>query len=211
MKALKPRSPGRPRDLDKGLAILDAGWALFLERGVEATPIEAIAARAGVSKVTLYTHYADKTALFRAAVAREMERIRAAQPDPANPAAAPVQEQLHGFGLGLMTYLTSKPAIDFYGVVAGELRRHEDLARAFYELGPGQTRASLSAIIAAASRRGELVACEPGHAAEDLFGLWQGLSNFQLSLAVDIQAIRASLPSRVARGVALFMRLYGAG
>ena len=78
-RSVKPRPPGRPRDLDKGLAILDAGWELFLERGVEATPIEMIAAKAGVSKVTLYTHYPDKTALFRAAVEREMERIEAAQ------------------------------------------------------------------------------------------------------------------------------------
>ena len=46
------RPPGRPRDLGKGLAILDAGWMLFLEHGVEATSIAAIAAKA--EKETAY-------------------------------------------------------------------------------------------------------------------------------------------------------------
>jgi len=203
------KGAGRPRDIQKAVAILDAGWALFLERGIEATPIEAIAARAGVSKVTLYSHYPNKAALFRAAVQREMERIEAAQrPQPGgNP--LPVADQLQAFGLGLMGFLTSKPAVDFYAVIAGELRRHGDLARIFYDHGPGQTRTNLAGLIAAAAHRGELLAAYPEQAAEELFGLWQGFSNFQLSLGIDADAIRASLPERVARGVALFMRAYG--
>ena len=164
--------------MDKGRAILDAGWTLFLERGVESTPIEAIAARAGVSKVTLYTHYPDKAALFRAAVEREMERIEAAQRSQASDGhPGTVADQLRDFGLGIMTFLTSKPAIDFYSVVAGELRRHEDLARAFYDLGPGRTRQNLAGVIAAAVARGELTAVDPAHAAEELFGMWQGFTN----------------------------------
>ena len=196
--------------MDKGRAILDAGWTLFLERGVESTPIEAIAARAGVSKVTLYTHYPDKAALFRAAVEREMERIEAAQRSQASDGhPGTVADQLRDFGLGIMTFLTSKPAIDFYSVVAGELRRHEDLARAFYDLGPGRTRQNLAGVIAAAVARGELTAVDPAHAAEELFGMWQGFTNFQMALGIDIAAIREGMPERVERAVVLFLRLYG--
>ena len=206
----KTRPPGRPRDLDKGMAILDAGWELFLERGVEATPIEAIAAKASVSKVTLYTHYPDKTALFRAAVEREMERIEAAQQlGSVEGGQIPIADQLRGFGLGLFMFLTTKPAIDFYSVVAGELRRHKDLARAFYDFGPGRTRANLAGLIAGAAARGELSVSHPEHAAEELFGLWQGFMNFQMSLNIDVDAIRRDLPGRIERGIKLFMRLYG--
>jgi TetR/AcrR family transcriptional repressor of mexJK operon len=205
----KPRAPGRPRDLDTGAAILDAGWDLFLERGVEATPVEAIAARAGVSKVTLYKHYPDKPALFRAAVEREMERIEAAQRlGSAEAAPTSVADQLRGFGLGVFSFLTTKPAIDFYSVVAGELRRHKDLARAFYDFGPGRTRANLARLIAGAAARGELSVTDPEHAAEELFGLWQGFTNFQMSLDVDVEEIRRDLPDRIDRGVRLFMKAY---
>lgn len=193
----------------KGVAILDAGWELFLERGVEATPIEAIAAKAGVSKVTLYTHYPDKIALFRAAVEREMERIEAAQQHHAGDGrVVAIADQLRDFGVGILTFLTSKPAIDFYSAIAGELRRHDDLARAFYDLGPGRTRKNLASLIAAATARGELVAVDPEHAAEELFGMWQGFTNFQMSLGIGIDAIRHGLPKRVERATALFLRLY---
>ena len=206
----KPRSPGRPRDLAKGLAILDTGWELFLERAVEATPIEMIAAKAGVSKVTLYTHYADKTALFRAAVKREMERIEAAQQLGSEASVQmPIADQLRGFGLGVFTFLTTKPAIDFYSVVAGELRRHQDLARAFHDFGPGRTRANLAGLIAGAAARGELSVGNAEQAAEELFGLWQGFTNFQMSLGIGVDEIRRDLTERVGRGVQLFRFVYG--
>ena len=190
--------------------ILDAAWALFLERGVGATSIEAIAAKAGVSKVTLYSYFADKTALFRAAVGREMERIETSQKQgPAGSRMPGIADQLRAFGLGLLSFLTSKPAIDFYSVVAGELRRHDDLARAFYELGPGRTRANLARLIASAAARGELCVPDGDVAADELFGLWQGFSNFQLALDVDVDAIRHDLEARVDRGIRLFMLAYG--
>jgi TetR/AcrR family transcriptional repressor of mexJK operon len=212
MSAPPPVKLGRPRDRDKRLAALDAGWSLFLEHGVSATTVESIAAKAGVSKVTLYKYYPDKPALFRAAVLREMERIEAAQgAHGADDAAAPVADRLRGFGMGIMAFLTSPPAIDFYAAVAGELRRHPDLARAFYDLGPGRTRGNLARLIEGAAARGELVCADPERAAEELFGLWQGLSNFQLSLGIDADALRAELPERVDRGVAVFLRMYGAG
>jgi len=210
MKRLAPRRAGRPRDPEKGVAILDAGWTLFLAQGVEATPIEAIAAQAGVSKVTLYTYFPDKTALFRAAVEREMARIEAAQAAAgAGQPDAPIADRLTGFGTGLMQFLSSKPAIDFYSAVAGELRRHPDLARAFYDLGPGRTKANLAGLIRDAVGRHELRACDPDYAAEALFGLWQGFSNFQFSLDIDVEAIRRDLPRRVKAGVATFLKAYG--
>ena len=203
------RPPGRPRDLGKGLAILDAGWMLFLEHGVEATSIAAIAAKAGVSKVTLYSHYPDKAALFEAAVLREMERIEQAQQVPHTGRDAPVEERLRQFGLGILRFLTSKPAVDFYSVVAGELRRHEALARAFHRLGPGRTRANLAGLLAVAVAQGELVPLDPAQAADELFGLWQGFTNYDLLLGIGTDAIRADLPRRVDQGVALFLRCYG--
>ena len=60
-----------------------------------------------------------------------------------------------------------------------------------------------------AVRRGELVASDPKLAAEHLIGLWQGLSNFQLSLGIDQLRIRSSIPARVDAGLRVFMAAYG--
>ena len=162
-----------------------------------------------MSKVTLYSHYPDKAALFEAAVLREMERIEQAQQVPHPGRDAPVEERLRQFGLGILRFLTSKPAVDFYSVVAGELRRHEALARAFHRLGPGRTRANLTGLLAIAVAQGELVPLDPAQAADELFGLWQGFTNYDLLLGIGTDAIRADLPRRVDQGVALFLRCYG--
>jgi AcrR family transcriptional regulator len=43
--------------------VLEAATALFAERGIDATSVDAIAAASGVSKATVYKHWADKDAL----------------------------------------------------------------------------------------------------------------------------------------------------
>ncbi len=57
-------SLGRPRSTDKGAAILDAAVSLAAETGYPAATIEAVAARAGVAKTTLYRRWTSKASLF---------------------------------------------------------------------------------------------------------------------------------------------------
>lgn len=57
------RKESRPAEL------LGAALELFVERGYAATRLEDVAARAGVSKGTLYLYYANKEELFKAVVA----------------------------------------------------------------------------------------------------------------------------------------------
>lgn len=54
--------------------ILDAAQTLFLEFGLRRTTMEDVARRSGVTRVTLYRHFADKQALFQAVVLSEVER-----------------------------------------------------------------------------------------------------------------------------------------
>lgn len=62
------RSAGRPKDPAKHEAILAAARELFLERGFAQANMQEVADRAGVSKLTLYSHFGDKTTLLMAAV-----------------------------------------------------------------------------------------------------------------------------------------------
>src|SRR5690606_31620579 len=62
--AKSPAAPGRPKDLEKGSAILDAARRLFTTQGFDGASMDQIAAAAGVSKLTVYSHYGDKETLF---------------------------------------------------------------------------------------------------------------------------------------------------
>ncbi|NEK57757.1 TetR/AcrR family transcriptional regulator [Geodermatophilus sabuli] len=55
--------------------LLDIGRELFAQRGYEATSIEELAARAGVSKPVVYEHFGGKEGLYAVVVDREMQRL----------------------------------------------------------------------------------------------------------------------------------------
>jgi len=200
------RSVGRPRDHGKRTAILDAGWAAFLRDGIHAASLDAIAKKAGVSRVTIYSHFSDKEALFQAAIGREMERL--AQSQLPLPGDIPLRDGLIAFGQALMSYLTSPDAVSFYSVLAGELRRHPRLAKAFYDFGPGTTHRNLSRIIASAGAKGDLTVTDPDEAAEHLIGLWQGLSNYKLALGLEVEALKTLTTQRIERAVDVFLAAY---
>ncbi|HEV7826275.1 MAG TPA: TetR/AcrR family transcriptional regulator [Mycobacteriales bacterium] len=57
--------------------LLDVGRQLFAERGFEATSIEEVASRAGVSKPVVYEHFGGKEGLYAVVVDREMQNLLA--------------------------------------------------------------------------------------------------------------------------------------
>lgn len=62
------RAPGRPRSAQAEQAIRDAAVALLTERGVGGFSVEAVAARAGVAKTTIYRRWPTRDELIVAAV-----------------------------------------------------------------------------------------------------------------------------------------------
>ena len=64
-----PRASGRPRDPKLDQAILDATLQLLASDGYEGLTIEAVAARAGVGKASVYRRFAGKEELVVEAVA----------------------------------------------------------------------------------------------------------------------------------------------
>jgi AcrR family transcriptional regulator len=59
----RPASPGRPRSDSVDRALAEAALEEFIARGYHAMSIESIAARAGVSKVSLYRRWRSKLAI----------------------------------------------------------------------------------------------------------------------------------------------------
>lgn len=64
--------------------IMDAAQMLFAEQGLRMTTMEVIAARANVSKATLYSYFGDKDEIFSAVIARVAEQVKARVGDALN-------------------------------------------------------------------------------------------------------------------------------
>ena len=72
---IRPQGPGRPKDMEKRAAILSAAKALFIRNAFAGTSMDAIAADAGVSKLTVYSHFGDKDNLFREVIRSRIQDL----------------------------------------------------------------------------------------------------------------------------------------
>jgi AcrR family transcriptional regulator len=70
LEDLAARRPGRPRSAEADEAILEAALEEYAVRGYDRLTIDAVAARAGVSKATIYRRYESKLELVTAAMYR---------------------------------------------------------------------------------------------------------------------------------------------
>ncbi|RXM17509.1 TetR/AcrR family transcriptional regulator, partial [Citrobacter sp. AAK_AS5] len=75
----------------------DAALELFVEKGFAATRLDDVAARAGVSKGTLYLYYASKEDLFKAVVRQNIVPLIEAFERDVAASSASSAELLDGF------------------------------------------------------------------------------------------------------------------
>src|SRR5499427_5046028 len=181
VKSVEPiRRRGRPRDLDKLHAILDAASALFLERGIAGTTMESVAERACVSKMTVYGHFRDKPSLLSAVFERNIKAIRlpdlAIGPDPTS--------SLAEFGERLVWFLTRPEIVRTAWVMAACADENPRLAAAFYAAGPGTMLKKVAGLLKSLAERGILPIDDPELAAEQLIVSWLGLSQLRQNLGV---------------------------
>lgn len=198
------RLPGRPKDMEKREAILDAAQSLFAQRGVDGCPIEAIAAQSGVSKVTVYANFGDKAKIFDAVVQRETERLQRALAC-ASAEGATLEERLTRFGTALVEMMTAPCHLALDKAISLEAQRNPDIGKRFFDAGPGQVCKLLAGIIADAAARGEIAVAEPARAARDLLGLWLGFNALERRLCgtCDIDAV--GLTAHVGRTTRLYL------
>ncbi len=201
------KKTGRPRDHNKSAAMVAAAAEVFFERGFADTTIDAVAERAGVSKVTVYARFGDKAGLFEAMVRHVSDHMRDDAPSQ-DKSPSNLAEKLVSFGISVMRELLSPRLVAFERNLAGELARHPDLAQRFYDAGPGQCRMQLANIIKLAAENGELAVENSMQAAADLYGLWHGFHLIEARFGVTEPPSQREIDALVEDGVARFMKAY---
>ncbi len=152
-------SRGRPRSLARRAAVLDAVLLELVEHGLLGMSIEAIAARAGVSKATIYRWWPDKVALTVEAL-REL-------PELTEPDTGSLEGDLRELRVGLVELVETTSLGDVLPVLIAERRRseHSDDISAYIT----QRSAPFLAIVNRAVARGELPSHVDAALMADLF------------------------------------------
>jgi AcrR family transcriptional regulator len=114
-------------------AILDAATAVFGADGYDRANMDAIAARAGATKPTLYARFGSKEDLFAAAVRREYELRKAALFQAYGAGGErPFRVRLHGWVAAYFDFVRERPA--GYALIA-EGERHPAAAAVIEQAG----------------------------------------------------------------------------
>ncbi|MGH8595055.1 MAG: TetR/AcrR family transcriptional regulator [Gammaproteobacteria bacterium] len=200
-------SRGRPKDLDKRAAILKAAKIRFLKKGLIGTSMEAIAADAGVSKLTLYSHFRNKDELFRQTVTT---KCREHTPDALFDIhdGAPLRERLLRIGQGFVDLINSADATNLYRMMAAQGGRVNKLGRLFWEAGPERTMHEFSRLLAAAAAAGELEIGEPRRAAAHFFILLKGEAHLKHLVGAGAPPTPTARQRHVRDVVEVFLRAY---
>lgn len=200
---------GRPKDPEKRAAILRAAKQLFAQAGFEGTSMDAIAQAAAVSKLTLYSHFADKDALFTEAVVQTCEEH--APPAFFDPQSKlPLRERLTKIGNGFLDLVMDEEVIGVYRMMAAQARSSDKLGRLFFAAGPARTIEQFARLLTAATAAGDLDVPNPERAAGHFFCLLKGVCHLQVLMACRPVPDAAERQAQVEEAVTLFLRAYAA-
>jgi TetR/AcrR family transcriptional regulator, regulator of autoinduction and epiphytic fitness len=153
-------------------AIVQAAIAEFRAHGFEATSVDKVAARAEVSKRTLYNHFPSKDELFEE-ILRELWRCSASVVEPAYDPKAPLREQLVALMMLKMALLADDNFLDLARVaIARALHTPEEAREMVQRL--GEKESGVVGWIRAAQKHGRLKAGDAALAAQQLESVVKG-------------------------------------
>jgi TetR/AcrR family transcriptional regulator of autoinduction and epiphytic fitness len=198
----------RPRRLTdrKRAAIIEAAIDEFRASGYETTSMDRIAARAEVSKRTVYNHFPSKEALFAEILHQLWEASRDGE-DLAYRADRPLREQLLELVAQKLRLLNDEAFVSLARVAIGATihspeRAQEMVARM------EQREESIVTWLRAAAKDGRLKLKDPAFAALQLQGLVKTFA-FWPQITLGQPALNAKERKRVAEGaVDMFLAYY---
>lgn len=121
--------------------ILDAATELFVQRGYGETSIEAIAAHAGIGKLTIYRRFPDKSALFHAVTQRLLDQWWAALVD-VKESEGSLADVLTAMGRRMLSIVLSPMSIVLHRTLFAEASRLPEFCAQMYRT--RQTEAEIS-------------------------------------------------------------------
>ncbi len=167
----------------KRCAILEAAGRLFLERGFNATSMDAIAEAAPVSKPTLYSHFKDKSDLFAAVVGgRCCSMVHTLYEHTS--ADEDIETSLRAIAISFFDLIYAPDSISLYRIIISELKQFPFLGEALYNQSAIKILSLLSGYLIQQNEKGVLQIKDPEMAARLFFSMLKGDHHMQCLLGI---------------------------
>ena len=198
--------PGRPKDLAKRASILEAAKQLFLEQGYQGVSMDQIATTAGVSKLTVYSHFGDKETLFAAAIAATCEEVLPEELFAPAPAGT-LREQLRSIGQAFYL-ITSDEAISMHRLMNTPGTAENAMRELFWNAGPQRLQAAFARFLQPHVAAGRLRIDDIPLAASQFVCLLQGELHPMMACGLCRQPGAPEVARHVDATVDLFLRAH---
>jgi TetR/AcrR family transcriptional regulator, mexJK operon transcriptional repressor len=197
---------GRPKDPSKRAALVRAAQDLFLERGFEATSVDGVAQTAGVAKVTVYSHFPNKQALFAEAIRDKCDTmLDITEFGPG--AGANVHERLEHLARQFYALVSDPDAMAMHKLVASEGARVPEVAEVFFENAIQSTCKKVASVLAQEVAQGTLVIDDLNGAAGQFLALVKGMPMLRSELNMP-PLNDDQFTEHVKSAVTMFIRAY---
>lgn len=200
--------PGRPKDLGKRAAIMQAAKNLFPEHGFDGTSMDAIAAQAGVSKLTVYSHFTDKETLFTEAV---REKCSEQMPNTLFDvdSSGSLRDQLRAIAKAFFALVISDESIALHRLLTARAGDSGKLAQRFWEAGPQTLQSEFCGFLQREVDAGELDISDIKRASSQFFCLLKGeLHARHLCGCPEATVSQSEIEQHLEATVGMFMRAY---
>ncbi|MDR3448900.1 MAG: TetR/AcrR family transcriptional regulator [Alphaproteobacteria bacterium] len=198
---------GRPKDGAKREEIVMAATHLFLQNGYELTSMEAVAKQAGVSKLTIYSHFADKSELFRAIMAYRCDQMKLPR-DFTELTALPPEQALTQIAATVAAIIFREDSIRLQRIIHAEAVHHPEVVKSFYESGPKRIRVAFADLLRAYDERGTLAIPDAALATEQFFSVLKGEKLIRTLLLMAPVPTEAEIAAHVRNTVTFFLAAY---
>ncbi len=187
--------------------VLAGARQVFGELGFERASVDLIAARAGVSKATVYNHYEDKKALFVACVVQEADEMSAGLRACLGETGGDAEEGLQVIGEKVMGVFLSPAVVGLYrhAIAAAHF---PGVGQTIFERGPRVIHAAIASYLEVWDRAGALRIEEPRSAAVEFVALCQGDLVTRSRLGILSYPVDEEVRGTVKRAVRTFVRAY---
>ncbi len=199
----------RPSQDDRRTAILEAAAQVFFEQGYAATSIDAIIERIGGSKRNIYSEFGNKEGLFTALVSESADAALSAL-SVDHFGGKDLSEILLEFGRRLLEIYMSPGLIGVYRSIMSEALRFPELAKAFYQKGPGRASDRLAEVLQEARDRGEIQLDDCHWAADHFVGMFRDNLHLRVVLGLRPPPTPAEAEAAVTSAIGIFLHgIYG--
>ncbi len=190
-----------------GETILEAAKQLFSDQGFNGASMDQIAAEAGVSKLTVYSHFGDKEALFTAAVRAKCEELL---PDDlfAEELKGPLRTQLMAIANAFFALASSDEAISTQRMMMALGQADDPLRKLFWEAGPQRTQDAFAAFLQSRVKVGELEIPDVPVAAGQFFSLIKGEIHGRMLCGLCVRPASTDVAAHIEATVDMFLRAY---